>query len=451
MSYEEVLKEHFSNEIKRVSNTKLKKIEGLDPLVYDKLIKMKKEYNKAKKANKQTKKFTIAETFVGCGGSHFGFKRAGFESIFVNDCWNDAIDTIKLNDKDLSHDKIFLEDIKKLDEEFFINNNINPSECNTDILLGGVVCKGFSLAGVRNPYDERNYLYLEQLRLVNMFRPKVSIIENVPGIISMKILKRNQSEELKLMCEKVDKIIQEFKSQRAQLIGLKKQEVDESLIIEKNDLIAKISDERKILEKELEGNMYSVIDDIENKYIELGYKVYKKVLMCSNYECATNRKRLFIVAVRNDIEKEWTYPESVSENNKPTVKDALDLLDLNGINDPKKDPMNVPMNHRPKTIEKFKQITCDKKAGTFFSRGSSQRLDYNKPAPTLVPGHSSFQLHPTEHRSITVREGAIISGFPKDFQFAGVHGHQCMQIGNAIPVNMAYHLAEHCKKFLSSI
>ena len=53
MSYEEVLKEHFSNEIKRVSNTKLKKIEGLDPIVYDKLSKMKKEYNKAKKANKQ--------------------------------------------------------------------------------------------------------------------------------------------------------------------------------------------------------------------------------------------------------------------------------------------------------------------------------------------------------------------------------------------------------------
>ena len=42
-----------------------------------------------------------------------------------------------------------------------------------DVLLGGVVCKGFSLAGIRNPYDERNYLYLEQLRLVEIFKPKM--------------------------------------------------------------------------------------------------------------------------------------------------------------------------------------------------------------------------------------------------------------------------------------
>jgi len=446
MTYKEVLKEYFDNDIKNVKGSKLNEIEGLGPNEKNKLIEMKVNYMKNKKL-----RFTIAETFVGCGGSHFGFKRAGFEAVFVNDCWNDAIDTIKLNDKDLSHDKIFLEDINKLDEDYFKNNNINPTECDVDVLLGGVVCKGFSMAGIRNPYDVRNYLYLEQLRLVNMFRPKVSIIENVPGMNSMKILRRDQNDEIKLMCEQVTQKCEEFKSQRAQLIGLKKQEVAEELITEKTNLISQISKERKELEKALQDNMYSVVEDIETKYSQMGYKVYKEILMCSNYECATNRRRLFIVAIRNDIEKEWTYPEQVSANNKPTVKDALDLLDLDGINDPKKDPMNVPMNHRPKTIEKFKQITCGKKTGTFFSRGSSQRLDYNKPAPTLVPGHSSFQLHPTELRSITVREGAIISGFPKDFKFAGVHGHQCMQIGNAIPVNMAYHLAEQCKKFLSSI
>ena len=42
--------------------------------------------------------FTIAETFVGCGGSHFGFKKAGFETTFVNDIWSDAITTLKQND-----------------------------------------------------------------------------------------------------------------------------------------------------------------------------------------------------------------------------------------------------------------------------------------------------------------------------------------------------------------
>ena len=46
--------------------------------------------------------------------------------------------------------------------------------------MGGVVCKGFSLAGVRNPFDQRNYLYVSQLQLVEQLKPKISIIENVP-------------------------------------------------------------------------------------------------------------------------------------------------------------------------------------------------------------------------------------------------------------------------------
>ncbi len=52
-----------------------------------------------KNTSKTTSKgLTIAETFVGCGGSHFGFKKAGFDAIFVNDIWDDALKTLKLND-----------------------------------------------------------------------------------------------------------------------------------------------------------------------------------------------------------------------------------------------------------------------------------------------------------------------------------------------------------------
>ena len=128
------------------------------------------------------------------------------------------------------------------------------------------------------------------------------------------------------------------------------------------------------------------------------------------------------------------------------------MLDLEYINNPKNDKDNIPMKHRPSTIEKFKKVKSNEKSkDSYFSRGSSSRLSWDKPAPTLVPGHSSFQLHPEEHRSITVREGAIITGFNKEFEFCGNHSSRCMQIGNAIPVNMAYHLAEQCKKILAPI
>lgn len=397
-------------------------------------------------------KYTIGETFVGCGGSHFGFKKANFNVCFINDIWEDALKTLQLNDKDIDKDKIFLEDIKNLNEEYFIKNNIDYENYNLDVLLGGVVCKGFSMAGIRNPFDERNYLYLEQLRLVKIFKPKISIIENVPGMESMKILKKNQSTEITNICNNLNTICENYKSERAKLISYKKKNDNEDIINNQNILIKNILGERKILEELLDEYKYSVIDDIIIKYNELGYKVYKKILKCSDYNCATNRQRLFIVAIRNDIDKEWEYPEPTTENNKPTVKDVFEQLDLENINNPKNDPDNIPMNHKKSTIEKFKKITCDKNQNkTFFSRGSSSRLDYNKPAPTLVPGHSSFQLHPTEHRSITVREGAIITSFPRDFKFHGSHGNKCMQIGNAIPVNMAYHIAEKCKEFLNNI
>jgi DNA (cytosine-5)-methyltransferase 1 len=99
------------------------------------------------------------------------------------------------------------------------------------------------------------------------------------------------------------------------------------------------------------------------------------------------------------------------------------------------------MKHKIKTIEKFKN-------GIFFREGG-KRLILDKPAPTLVPGHSNFPIHPTENRLITIREGAIITGFPIDYKFIGSHTNRCIQIGNAIPVQLAEYLAINCKKFLS--
>ena len=71
-------------------------------------------------------------------------------------------------------------------------------------------------------------------------------------------------------------------------------------------------------------------------------------------------KRLIIVAIRNDIKKEWEWPEITHDDNNEnlpnflTVKDALNLLDTDNINHPKNDSDNIPMNHKESTIEKFK-------------------------------------------------------------------------------------------------
>jgi len=419
---------------------------------------------------------TIVETFVGCGGSHIGFKNNGFVPIFVNDIWNDSMETLKKNNTELKEEQILLDDINNIVKRDLLSI-YNMKKGDLSVLMGGVVCKGFSLAGVRNPYDTRNYLYLSQLKLAEIFHPKISIIENVPGMEKMKILKKKNiapisksisplksDENIEELCIQIDKSIDKLKKNRGQIIAINKKlninSSDEKLQKQLKDLEiekSRLTEERDQLNLVLEDYKYNVIDDIIARYNELGYRVEIKKLTCSHYGGYTNRQRLIIVAIRNDITKPWIWPQITNSDtdealpNLFSVRDAFNLLDLNGVNCPSNDLDNVPMNHKQSTIEKFKLIgttSSDTKNKSFSSRGTSNRLKFDKPAPTLVPGHSSFQIHPSEHRSITVREGAIITGFPKDYAFCGNHSSRCMQIGNAIPTHLSNAIAECVRKFL---
>lgn len=415
-------------------------------------------------------KLTIAETFVGCGGSHIGFKD-NFETVFVNDNWDDALNTLKLNHPELHENKVILEDINDFSKKD-VCKKFNIKKGDLSLLIGGVVCKGFSMAGVRNPYDERNYLYISQLRLVEKLLPKVSIIENVPGMLNMKILAKDKlapmsksisiklNDDITELCKEIDSTVIEQKNNTGKIIAINKKlsineneetKMEKEQLEKEKNIIAKT---RKEQDKILEKYKYSVVEDIEEKYKELGYKVYKKKLKVSNYGGYTNRERLIIVAVRNDIKKEWNYPTILNDNNDNnipnllTVKDAFNLIDYDNVNHAKNDPDNIPMNHKASTIEKFKNISANNKSNGFSSRGTSNRLDYNKPSPTLVPGHSSFHIHPEEHRSITVREGATITGFPINYRFVGSHSSRCTQIGNAIPFQLANVLSNSVKDLL---
>lgn len=418
---------------------------------------------------------TVAETFVGCGGSHIAFKDNNFKTVFCNDIWKDSLDTLTENNPELDKKQVIHDDIKNLvNMDLLKMYNIKKGELS--VLMGGVVCKGFSLAGVRNPFDDRNYLYISQLRLVEQLMPKVSVIENVPGMQTMKILKKQGygpiskkwgeikvDETIDNLCKQLNDTIESMKQNRGKTIAinkkllenpsnsdeLKKQHSD--LTEEKNEL----TEIRDSYNKQLEKYKYGVLDDIVSRYEELGYRTEIKKLTCSDFGGYTKRQRLIIVAIRNDIKKEWQWPEITHSNNDDnlenllTVRDAFDTLDLNDSNHPENDPDNVPMNHKPSTVEKFKLVGKNKKKETFFSRGTSSRLSYDQPAPTLVPGHSSFQIHPEEHRSITVREGATITGFPTNYKFSGNHSSRCMQIGNAIPYHLGNVIAKSVKKFLT--
>ena len=399
----------------------------------------------------ENNELTIVETFVGAGGAHLGFKNAGYKSLLVNDIDKDTIDTLLLN-KVISEDQYLLCPIEDITQENLLSKIGNKK---VDVLFGGIVCKGFSLAGVRNPFDPRNYLYKHQLRLVDSLRPKVSVIENVTAIKNM-ILYINCEETIKTF-EDYTKLSDSNKLLNGEKSSKRKNGEDYSelnLTINKNK--KKMEELLKIIDK----YKYCVLDDIKQKYLEMGYKFYEKILQTDKYGGYTNRKRIIMVAVRNDIEGEYIYPEEQDTNN--TLNDALNLIDYNGINNPSIDEDNKPMKHNQKTIDRFKlipegnniadvidDIPDELKISAFYSRGNTQRLNRNLPTPTLVPGHSNFPIHPWEHRSITVREAATITGFPLDYRFCGSHTSRCVQIGNAVPVHLSYNIALSIKKLLN--
>ena len=400
----------------------------------------------------EDKPLTIVETFVGAGGAHLGFKQAGFESLLVNDNDKDTIDTL-IQNKAIESDKYILAPVEDITEEQ-LQEKIQGKE--VDVLFGGIVCKGFSLAGVRNPFDPRNYLYKHQLRLVGILKPKVSVIENVTALKNMFLYQNCQEtqetfEAYTTLSDK-NKTLNGIKSSKRKS-GQDYSEITTQINVNKKTM--------KQMIESIDSYKFSVLEEIKKTYQELGYTFYEKILQTNKYGGYTSRQRIIMVAVRNDLNKTYVYPEELSC--EYTLNDALNLIDYVDKNNPEKDIDNKPMNHNEKTVNRFTYIPEGKniadivdnlpedlKISSFFSRGNTQRLDRNKPSPTLVPGHSNFPIHPWEHRSITVREAATITGFPLDYNFIGSHSSRCIQIGNAVPVQLAYHIALSIKNMLLS-
>lgn len=415
--------------------------------------------------------YTLCETFVGAGGSHLGFQNKGFVTKYVNDFSHVAMLTLLNNNPKLKETAIIDEtnivDINP--KEILKKTNLKPKEL--DVLFGGIVCKGFSLAGQRSPNDERNYFYRKQLEIVETLKPKVSIIENVPGIQNAKVLSSKVPKNLKTEINLLWKSLDQYKGEKAKL---RKQNNVSKEFEEKGKMLTK-EKEKVLNELKKEGYLISVIKDIIRLYQKLDYTVYKKVLNSACYGAATKRERIIIVAVRNDINIEYKFPQATHGNKnfekkypslyeknlkyKPlrTVNDALKTINY----DNDEDEDNKPMNHADKTIARFKYIPegdnianhIDKlpnelKISRFYSRGSTMRLNGKEPSPTLVPGHSNFPVHPKEHRSITVREAAAITGFPNDYIFVGNHTQRCEEVGNAVPPNLSTAIAESVKKLL---
>ena len=125
----------------------------------------------------------VVDLFCGAGGMSTGFKEAGFSILWSNEFEEKYCKTYSLNHKNTL---VKCGDIRNISSNE-IKKSLDGKE--VDVIIGGPPCQGFSHAGRRDPTDPRNSLFMEFIRIIKDLQPKWVVIENVPGILSMKTAK----------------------------------------------------------------------------------------------------------------------------------------------------------------------------------------------------------------------------------------------------------------------
>ena len=123
----------------------------------------------------------VIDLFAGAGGFSVGFKKAGYNIVAAVEYDKQIAETYSYNHPSTT---MYAKDIKQVVDE------VDFSKYNADVIIGGPPCQGFSMAGARirkNSFidDPRNYLFKYYFKIVQQVHPKIFILENVKGILTM--------------------------------------------------------------------------------------------------------------------------------------------------------------------------------------------------------------------------------------------------------------------------
>lgn len=336
------------------------------------------------------RQYTSIELFAGGGGLALGMEKAGFHHILLNEINKDACNTLRKN-----------RPLWNVIEEDIHNLSFSEYEGKVDFLSGGFPCQAFSYAGNKGGFeDARGTLFFEMARAINEIKPKVFMGENVKGLFS--------------------------------------------------------HDNGKTLKT------------IKNIITELGYTLIEpEVLKAIQYQVPQKRERLILIAIRNDIANKVKFSFPSPYKRVVTLRDALykgllydcDVPKSEGQQYPqkKKEVMDlVPMGGNwkdlPENIQKeYMKGSLELDGG---KTGMARRLSLDEPSLTLTCAPAMKQTercHPLETRPLTVREYARIQTFPDDWEFCGNITEKYKQIGNAVPVNLAYAIGRSLIRLFNDI
>lgn len=318
---------------------------------------------------------TAVDLFCGCGGLTVGLKRAGFRVLGAVDVDPLSVKTYKANHRDVA---LWEKDIRELEPQELLDA-FGLKKGGLDLLAGCPPCQGFStmrtLNGAVRVDDPRNDLVAEFERFVKALRPRTVMMENVPGLAD--------DERFNTFCRELK---------------------------------------------------------------ELGYQGDHRVLNAADYGVPQRRRRLIYLA---GIGMEIPFAEK--NGRQKTVKGAIGGLPEAGKSGDLVHDM--PENRTPKVLEIIRlipkdggsrrnlpeefQLECHKRCSGF--KDVYGRMAWNDVAPTITsgcfnPSKGRF-LHPEEDRAITMREAALLQGFPRRYKFPTTDNKSAvaLMIGNALP------------------
>ena len=108
-----------------------------------------------------------------------GLEKAGYDILYANDINGDALETYKHN---FPHVLVEQGDLTKINPKD-VAKKIHQK--HVDVIVAGAPCQGFSTSGKRNPDDPRSKLFKQIIKFLDVFHPKIFVMENVSGLLSM--------------------------------------------------------------------------------------------------------------------------------------------------------------------------------------------------------------------------------------------------------------------------
>lgn len=206
------------------------------------------------------------------------------------------------------------------------------------------------------------------------------------------------------------------------------------------------------------------VDDFINSFKDAGYDVFLKLLNANDYDVPEDRERVFYVGFRKDLGiEQFDYPTPLEI--KPTLRDAIWNLQENAIPAKDKNKTNgqdcIIPNHEyfvggfsPIFMSRNRVRSWDEPAFTVQASGRQSQLHPQAPKMNKIgrDQHEFVKGKEYLYRRLTVREAARIQGFPDSFKFIYTDLNDGYKmIGNAVPVMLAFAMANAIKSALKKI